>query len=248
MPKPYPSQFDCDNMEPGDLIVFKKRPYVYRFIREHLLNDKIKINVRKDWGNHQDEYISYYQEDCVLFYKYELNSTQKKGGILGKKHFFMTYNKIFDVSVDLENLYITDTRFNSIISIPIGTVSDLLELSRKNLLHNQRQSLVKQAVKCCRYDGAFFKRVVSERNIKSWNMMYCSICGKPLVVKFNSDNIDVVSLCQCGNLGVDLPNITYDDFAITFNSQTSDSARKVYDKFWLKSDTSEVSNVEFADK
>ena len=70
-----PSQFDCNNMSEGDLIVVRKRPYWYRWYREHFLHNKIKIKVRQDWSPNT-KYNLYYQEDCTLLTIYDIKCLQ----------------------------------------------------------------------------------------------------------------------------------------------------------------------------
>lgn len=232
MSKPFPSQYDCDNMEPGDVIHIKNRLFLYRFFRKHFLRNKIQIRVRKSWNSENLEYNSYYQEDCTLVYKYEM-ACIKKERVVGKRRRIITVEKDFDVSVDLDNIYISEDN-GSITSIPIQAVSRLMESSKESLMLVNRESLVKQAIKSCKYNGAYFRKYVSNNNIKTWNMMYCSVCGNPLTLIFNEHNIHIENKCICGNLHHVLEDMSYDDFAITYYSQTSSNARKVYDEFWMK--------------
>ena len=57
-----PSQYQCNNMEQGDLIYVKQRNILYRLYRSIFQSNKTILKVRKDWTE-PAKYSYYYQED-----------------------------------------------------------------------------------------------------------------------------------------------------------------------------------------
>ena len=76
MPIINPSQYDCNSMEKGDIVVLKSRSFIYKFIRKHFYKDKLKIRVRDGWTL-PVRYKEYYQEDCVLMYAWDIACIKK---------------------------------------------------------------------------------------------------------------------------------------------------------------------------
>lgn len=67
-----PEQYEVNKMEKGDIVYVVKQPLWYKFIRKYLLKNKEQITVRTDWQNKTNNYKTYYKEDCILIYEYEL--------------------------------------------------------------------------------------------------------------------------------------------------------------------------------
>lgn len=107
-------------------------------------------------------------------------------------------------------------------------------MQNKNKLDEiAKHRLSNQQLKYQQYKGSTFKQKVLDKNITEWNTSYCSMCGKPLVFKFNEDDISVINKCSCGNIKCNYSKLTYDELAIWYTSQVNPVIKSLYKKFWF---------------
>lgn len=234
MSMPNPSQYDCDNMKQGDMIVVTYRNPLYRWYRDRFHSDKIKIKVRVSWDS--DEKVERYQEDCTLLFSWEVLS---RYDIEDTVPYYLGYNnnilkipkKLQDLQFGLENTKLT---LKSGITILLPTqylrtgITKLDEIG--NSIDEKRQ--IEQALKFARYNGEFFKNRVQELNIKLWDISYCNVCGKPISIDFSKDNPHIYNKCECGNTKITEEDINFDVVAYWYNRQISDVVRSKYKEFW----------------
>ena len=231
-----PNQYQCDNMEQGDIIFVKKRNPIYKLYRKLFMNNKPKINVIKDWTK-PDEKVQYYQEDCILIYLYELKCVQSLNDEVPIVIFInnkpVTSLKIHNMEVSLYNLKITFKNGLSFV-IPIDYIKNCLNKNDVQLKNLNNYRIVEQNLKFIRYKGDYFKKYVTNNNIQSWIPYYCSVCGKPVVFTFGEDVIDINNRCECKNLQSSMKHMTYDEFSIWYASETNNNTKSYYNKFWFK--------------
>lgn len=233
-----PSQYQCDNMKQGDIIFVKHRNFLYKWFRKHFKKDKIIIRVRRDWQV-PVKYVNYYQEDCTLLYEYELRAMKDYIDevpcriTLSEKGNANIVVRLKKVHIDSYNIMLT---FNSGITLafPLSFVEDAIRHNNNMIKLVDDQRLIEERVKFLRHDGDSFKQKVNDRQIVEWQPSYCSVCGNPITFKFHDNEIEMENKCSCGCLVLNLPNMSYDQFAIWYASQVNDNVRKVYDKFWFE--------------
>lgn len=236
MPKINPSQYDCNNMKPGDIIYVIPRNLIYKIYRYLFKKDSIQILVRKDWIKEKPDYEQYYQEDCILFYNYENKCVQTNKNISYK------YNKQVNkpaIYKKLDKLVITlyelQLFFESgeVISIHLDVINNSINKNNQLLKQLDRNEIIERNIHFQKYKGDTFKNLVIQNNIKTWEFNYCFLCGKPLIFHFDESKIYLENKCNCGNTSVNIKEMTYDDFAIWFCSQTDSNILKIYKNFWF---------------
>lgn len=231
-----PSQYECDSMVPGDVMFVKKRNFLYKFIRSYFYKDKKKINIRKDWTE-PPKYISCYQEDCTIIYEYENRCVQK---IDNSVPYTICYGKTMKplktkLLKQLEvTLYNVSLKFNNNFTIifPISYIETAINKNSNIYKTLDDKHRIEESLKFLRYKGNYYKNFVIENNIKEWCPQYCSICGKPIIFKFEEDNIKIENQCECKTININLKEMSYDQLAIWYASQL-DSTKKHYNKFWF---------------
>lgn len=232
-----PSQYDCDNMEVGDLVYIKHRGIFYRWYRKHFLKDKIKIKVKTNWKKPYT-YNEYYQEDCTLIFFYELQCVQKLENevpcVISYKNMenvIKTFN-LKELQVGLYNIQLI-FKNNIIITIPTSNVDNAFKQNQMLLKTIENKKLIDEQLRFQKYKGDTFKNIVLNKNIQNWNASYCSVCGKPIVFSFNEDSVIVNNECECGNTSLNIEKLSYDEFAIWYCSQTNKTTVNYYKRFWF---------------
>lgn len=233
-----PSQYDCDNMEKGDIVFVRHVGLIYKIIRKLFFKNLNKIRVRNGWEE-PVKYTEYYQEDCTLLYEYEVACVQKFENVipclhskkLGSRTTKVTILPI--VQVGLYNLQIA-LENNHIVTIPISYIHRAIETNQRLLKTFDDNRKIQEAIKFQKFKGSYFKKFVKEHNVKDWIPVYCSVCGKPVVFNFNEESIDIINNCECESLNFPLTKISYDEFALWYSNQVvTPSIIKRYNNFWF---------------
>lgn len=240
MPKIQPSQYDCDNMQLGDVVVVRHVSWLRKLYR-HLVNpDLPKIRVRKSWKPSDDgEYITYYQEDCTLLYGFELRCVQKFTNVpCATEDMFLNIKFIKQTELDVleVGLYNVAIKINGqVLSIPTHYFQNALEKNQLELKRVEDDRKFVEAVKFLRYKGDYFKNYSKEHNITEWIGEYCINCGKPIIFTFTDDKVLLDSYCECGCGEPTIRELSYNEFAIWYSKQTSDfpELAKYYGKTWF---------------
>lgn len=229
-----PSQYDCDNMEQGDLIVVKYRNPIYKWYRSNFQKDKIKIKIRVNWGS--NEIQEAYQEDCTLLFswevygKYEMKDTVPY--YLGYKNRFIKLNKKFqNIVFGNENINLILKNGLSIL-VPTRQIREGIRQLDTTTGSINEQKQVKEALKFARYNGDFFEKRVKELDIKSWDISYCTLCGKPTRIDFSNDKPHIYNECDCGYVKTKDEEVNYDVVAYWYNRQVVDVIKNRYKEFW----------------
>lgn len=237
MPINQPSQYDCDKMKSGDILYVKHRNILYKLYRDIFKKNAKKISVRKDWNQEKPIYVEYYQEDCTLIYEYELKCVQS---YKSEVPYVISYRKINSFKTGLlksmeVGLYNIVLQFNKItITIPTSFVQRGIETNIRLFQDLQKGEKITDLIKFGRYNGNRFKKIVQTRHITEWKPSYCVICGQPVILKFNENDIDIINKCTCGNISINKDKFTYDEFALWFVCQTDKNIVKHYRQFWFE--------------
>lgn len=229
-----PSQYECDNAQPGDLFFIKHRGIIYRWYRDKFLKDKIKVYINENWNT--DKKIPVYQEDCTLIFKWELQGRSEFENevpyYIGFNNKYISYGKrLKRLQFGSENVSIILKGGFSIL-IPIEFIRNgLLKLDNtRQYIDRERQ--VHTALRFARYKGDFFKKRCAELNLSEWDISYCTLCGKPLKFKFDKEEPYMENQCTCGNMILKDEPINWDTVAYWFNSQTHQPFIDKYKEFW----------------
>lgn len=241
MSKVCPSQYDCNNMEPGDVIYVSKQPLWYRLYRHYFLQNKIKIKVKEYDTKGHETYKIYYQEDCTLIYDYERKCTfsyEKSVPV----EIMSSPGKTIKNKITLDNMITNlDTfvfRVTDNLAFKIPTSCIRLALNKLDTAYKQvdTDKVMKEQLKYIKHKGNEFLDIYKDKELKEWNVSYCSVCGNPIIFKFTDDGVIVINKCNCGNTILDLKFLTWDEFAIWYASQTNVSVKKLYERFWFGED------------
>lgn len=242
MPIIQPSQYDCDNMENGDVVYVKTVNPIYKYIRKWFLKDKVKIRVRHNWSSNL-RYDEYYQEDCVLVYAYEVACVQQYKSVpctISKSINAKASRrlKLDLLQIDLYNVQIVIDKHTT-LTLPTLYFQQSIDKNINTLKAYNDTRKIKEAIKFQKYKGDYFKKYVAKNNITLWNAVYCSICGEQVEFNFNSDGVKIVNCCKCGALKFPLTSITYDEFSLWYTNQvvTHPEVAKYYGDFWFKRET-----------
>lgn len=231
MPIVKPSQYDCDNMKPGDIIYVVKRSSIYKFIRKHFFKDKLKLNVKLSWNDNSRK--QEYQEDCILMYDYELACIQNISKVpcnistsQNGKPFYSNYLKSTVVS-----LYNIQLIFNNnlTITIPLSFIQNAIKQNEYKFKQLDNNRLIQESLKFSKYDGKYFKQLVKDNDINALNINYCQICGEPIRFNFTEDDILVKNLCKCGNITTNKTKMTYDEMAVWYYTLVDPIYKKYID-------------------
>ena len=236
---PQPSQYDCNQMDPGDIIYIKKRGVFYKWYREHFSKNKIKIKIRKVINNDfsSDNLIEYYQEDCVLIFEHEIKCKQiLKDSIpyvIYYKSHIISHSVFPKVEINLANISLKLSNDISIV-FPVSNIASAI--GKVNTMLNEFNGVkLRQAyMRNKKYKGDYFKQYVIDNNITEWIAEYCHICGKPIFFRFYEDGIEIDNTCECHNYELQIKKMTYDEFAAWYASITNEITKKRYDDFWIK--------------
>lgn len=237
MPIYQPSQYQCDKMERGDIVVVHNRSILYKFIRKYFKKDLPKIKVRKSWDNELD-YNIYYQEDCVLLYEYEVKCIQ----IYDKEVPYMLslaendaglYTKYLNkLKIGLQNVQIT-LASDVTITIPTSYFKQGIEANERIFNSLEDRDKILKNIKFKRYNGDYFYRYVKQNNITEFEASYCPVCGNPVIFRFLEDVIIVDNDCNCGNTVTNMSQMSYEDLSMWYASVLNDSAIKRNTLFWF---------------
>ena len=238
MPIISPSQYECDNMEQGDVVFVRSRSSLYKWYRKYFKTDAIKIKVRKDWTE-PASYVTYYQEDCTLMFSYEIQCIQSfenevpcmislSPGDKGLKTF-----RLKNLQIGLYNTQIT---FNNDITFTIPT--NYFDIGIRNnqlkLKSIEDRRIIQQALKFRKYKAYHFQKAIDEKQIKEWIPSYCSVCGKPVIFNFDEEKVVIDNKCECNTLNLLMNEMSYDELAIWFANQINPAVIDRYEKFWFK--------------
>lgn len=236
-----PSQYDCDNMEMGDVVFVRQVGPLYKLIRKYFMKNLNKIRVRDGWEE-PVKYNEYYQEDCTLLYAYEVACVQKfpnevpcmhsrKIGSPATKTTLLPM-----VQVGLYNLQIEVDNTHA-ITIPTSYIHKAFEENQRILKSFDDNRKIQDAIRFQKFKGDYFKTYAIKHDIKEWTPVYCSVCGKPVIFKFNSDSINIENNCECKSLNFPLSKISYDEFALWYSNQIiTPSIINRYNSFWFRRD------------
>lgn len=234
-----PSQYDVDNMEPGDMIYVTPRSSLYKWYRKLFKKDLLKLRVKRDIEKYTAGYDEYYQEDCTLIYAYENSCIQKYEDdvLVGvthiKKKSKITTIKLKVLQISLYNVTMTLPDGTTYI-LPLDYIENAMQKNQMILKQCDKQKLIKDALKFQKYKGDYFYNYSREHNIKVWNSSYCSICGKPIKMYFKKDKVEIKNMCECGFNKLDLPEMSYDEFANWYAAQTDKIVKDRFKEFWFK--------------
>lgn len=237
MPIMNPSQYDCDNMEIGDVVFIKPRSFLYRFIRNHFYKDKLKIKVRDGW-NEPTKYKIYYQEDCTLMYAWDIACMKQYENcvpvIYSNSPKEQGYKSVILKSLNI-GLYNIQMVFqnNKTMTIPTTWFDQGIKFDENTLRSIKDDRMVKESLKYSNIKGNTFKNIVKQDKIGEWIPSYCNICGKPVIFKFNDDKVVIDNQCDCGITKLKMNELSYDEFALWYLTQINDDIKKIYKKFWF---------------
>lgn len=234
-----PSQYQCDNMQFGDVVYVKQRNFLYRLYRSLFGKNKNRILVRTDWVKPKPDYNEYYQEDCTLIYNYELKCVQT---LKSQVPYIVGYGSIGNVStgvlqsvdVGLYNIILQFKKFR--ITIPTDMIDNAIKKNELLLKTIEDSRLIMERLKFEKYKGSTFQKIVQQRNITQWIPCYCTVCGKPIIFIFDKDYVSLQNNCECGNITLNKQKFSYDEFAVWFSGQTDKNLMKKYKQFWFDSE------------
>ena len=239
MPIVQPSQYDCDNMESGDIVFVRTVSPLYKFMRKWFYKNKTKIRVRQDWSD-TPKYEEFYQEDCILIYAYEVACVQKYDDVVCNISKSINAKVSKTIKLDLLQIGLYNTQIvlnkNTTLTLPTFYFRQAIEKNAETLKTFDDTRKVKEAIKFQKYKGDYFKKYVKDKGIEVWDALYCATCGEKVEFKFKEDNIDIINYCKCGVLKFPLNNITYDEFSLWYANQAvaHPEIAKYYKQFWFK--------------
>lgn len=233
-----PSQYNVNMMKPGDIVYVLNRPLIYRIFRKFFGKDKVILKLRKDWSKENEAIrLDRYQEDCILLERQDLYcQTSLNNVVYYKNTLYNGTTKPQQFKRFAFSLYNMQMEFNdgSILTIPINFIREGLDqLDSRYKKFTQQESVHNNAI-YNKFSGDYFKQRIKAKNIKQWKVVYCSICGEPIIFKFYKDVIKIDNKCTCGNntKSLQFNSMTYDEFAVWYASQTDDIIKTQMDKFW----------------
>lgn len=237
MPIVNPSQYNCDQMQPGDVVYVHKRNFLYRWYRDLFLKDKIKIKVRKDW-NSIEQYNIYYQEDCILLYAWEVQCVQVYNEeVLCSISLYpaskpLTQVCLKSLKIGLYNIQLIFNN-NLTLTLPVNYFEYGIKNNENTLKKIQDDRIILESLKFQKYKGYHFKNVVNKKQLENWTASYCSVCGKPIIFHFKENKVEIENQCNCGTLKSIMPEMTYDELALWYSNQTNPNVKKIYEEFWF---------------
>lgn len=232
-----PSQYDCDNMREGDIIVVNKPSKLYSWYRKRFLTDKIKIKFYTRWMTNP-KLVEAYQEDCILVQELDMLCNQSFNN---EVPYSINYKDLFTQKTTgvLKSLKIGSVNmqliFNSGLSIviPLEKVKQGINTNDRIINEHSLKLSVEEQLKFMKYKGDYFKSVTLSKNIKEWNASYCTVCGQPISFVFGEDKILLQNKCNCGNIKVNLSSLTWDELAIWYYSQVDKLIKQKCDELWF---------------
>ena len=67
-----------------------------------------------------------------------------------------------------------------------------------------------------------------------------SVCGEPVIFRFNDDKVVIENRCNCGVLKLNMSELTYDELAVWFTNQINPDIKRIYTDFWFNKETNKV--------
>lgn len=229
-----PSQYQCDNMQQGDILFVQHRSPFYKWYRKNYQKDKTIIYARKYFDS--DNKVPYYQEDCTLFFSWEIWSRyvekEKVPYNIGIKDILLkkvkTLNKL---QVGIENISI-ELQSGVTLLLPTNSIRHAISKMDELRTNIDIERQVKESLRFARYNGEFFKRKSAELNLREWNISYCPVCGKPIKIKFKKGEPYLKNACVCGNMLVKDNKLQWNDVAYWFNRQLPGITLNRYKEYW----------------
>lgn len=240
MPIIQPSQYDCDNMENGDVVFVRKVNPIYKYIRKWFMKDKLKIRVRKDLSTLDASYEEFYQEDCILIYAYEVACVQKYTNVPCNISRGINTKALKTIQLELLQIGLYNVQIvidkHTTLTLPTHFFRQAVEKNTATLNAFNDNRKIKEAIKFQKYKGDYFKQYVVDNGIDLWNAVYCSVCGEPVEFKFTEDCIHIINHCKCKALKFPLTSISYDEFSLWYTNQvvTHPEVAKYYGEYWFK--------------
>lgn len=234
-----PSQYDCDNMEKGDVIFVRQVSPLYKLIRRLFLKGLNKIMVRDGWDE-PITYVEYYQEDCTLLYAYEVACVQKYENqvpCIYSKGINSKAQKTELLPILQVGLYNTQILMNNndAITFPTSYIQKAIEENQRILKCFDDNRKIQDAIRFQKYKGSYFKQYVKDNHITVWVPIYCSVCGNSVQFTFMDDKIEIHNNCECKSLNFPLTEMTYDEFSLWYANQVvTQSIANRYNSFWFK--------------
>lgn len=230
-----PSQYQCDNMQQGDIIYVRDRGIFYKIYRNLFLKDKkLQLKIK----NNEGLYSTYYQEDCTLIYSYELKCVQHieskiPYNIIYKDSYYIKRGILKGIDVSLYNIDLKFKKFN--VLVPLEDIENAITKNKQ--LYEQLMELQQKQdnIKYQRYKGNTFRQIVKDRDIQEWTASYCSVCGKSVKFIFKDDIVLIDNACECGNMILKKQHFSYEEFALWYTQQTNAIIKKRYKNFWFDS-------------
>lgn len=234
-----PSQYDIDNMEPGDIVYIIPRSRLYQLYRKLFKKDLIKLKVKRTEKEQICIYDEYYQEDCILIYAYEnmcIQTYKNEVPVAISSSIKCMPKKIVTLKELQVGLYNVTLVFpdNTTYIFPLEYIEKSIQRNQTILHQFDKQRLIKDALKFQKYDGDYFCKYARIHNIKVWNASYCSICGKPVKMHFKKDVVNIDNKCECGFNKLDIDKMSYNEFANWYSSQTEKVVKERFKEFWFK--------------
>ena len=239
MPIMNPSQYDCDRMEPGDVVVIKSRSPLYKFIRKYFLKNKSEIRVRDGWTE-PIKYKIEYQEDCTLMYAWDMACIKQYSNcvpcVISKDPRAFSRRSVLlkNLTIGLSNIQIV-FKDNQTLTLPTIWFDQGIKYNENTLKNIKDDRMVQETLRFSNIKGQTFKNIVSRDEIKEWIPSYCNVCGKPVIFKFNEDPEKVVidNQCDCGVTKLKMKKLSYDELALWYLTQINEDVKKIYKKFWF---------------
>ena len=238
MPIKNPSQYECDQIKDGDVIFVRQRSRLYKFIRDKYLKDKVKLKI-KDVSGETQEYKSYYQEDCTLYYAWDLACIKTYKDcvpvLLSRNPGKFPYKTaILDsLNIGLLNVQLI-FKSGKTLTIPVNWFDQGIKYNENIMKNIKDDRMVKSLIKFSPIKGNTFINIIKEENIEKWVPSYCTLCGKPVIFNFTEDKVVIDNKCSCGFNKLNMLELTYDEFALWYLSQTNEYIKDKYKKFWFE--------------
>lgn len=234
-----PNQYQCDHIEPGDIVYIKKRSNLYKFYRKYFTSDKEVLKVKKSWESDVKEEC--YREDCVIFKKHDLRGITSYENEVPCSIYFN--NVKYAYKTILKRFMLTafglQLEFNNnlVIQVPLNYIESALRANKLSMEAYRNEIQIEEQLKFAKHKGDYFKNYVKDKSITKWNASYCNVCGKPLEFEFLDNIVNIHNCCECNNMSVSTDSLTYDEFAVWYNSQTEDIKKDYYNKFWMEKES-----------
>ena len=236
MSKINPNQYDCDSMEQGDMIWVRPRSFLYKIYRNLFKKNLLKIKVKESFDSNIIK--EFYQEDCILMYAWDLLCIQSLKNTVpytisnDAKFVKYTTKVIPEVIVGLSSIQFKFKRLT--FTIPLYYIDNAIKSNNFKLKTIKDTRMIRTLSEDLKYKADYYKNKVVKDNIKEWITGYCNICGEPLKLVFNENDIDVISLCNCGQNKTLINKMSYDELATYIGCELNECAQKVFWNFWFK--------------